>query len=66
MNNIIKKYFYESKSFSIKHEKYFNVYEKLLSRFRDKEITLVEIGIHNGGSLHIWKKYLLKQKILSY
>ena len=64
MNNIIKKYFYESKSFSIKHEKYFNVYEKLLSRFKDKEITLVEIGIHNGGSLHIWKKYLPKAKII--
>ena len=35
-----------------------------MSRFRDKEITLVEIGIHNGGSLHIWKKYLPKAKII--
>ncbi len=64
LSDLIKKYFYESDNFSIKHEKYFSVYEKLLSRFKDKEITLVEIGIHNGGSLYIWKKFLPKAKII--
>ena len=64
LNNLIKKYFYESNNFSIKHEKYFSVYEKLLSRYKDKEITLVEIGIHNGGSLYIWKKFLPKAKVI--
>ena len=64
MNNLIKKYFYESDHFSIKHEKYFSVYEKLLSKFKDKEITFVEIGIHNGGSLYIWKKFFPKAKII--
>lgn len=64
MDNLIKKYFYESDHFSIKHEKYFDVYEKLLSKFKDKEITFVEIGIHNGGSLYIWKKFLPKAKII--
>ena len=51
MENIIKKYFYESEYFSIKHEKYFTVYEKILSKYRDKEIIFVEIGVKDGGSL---------------
>lgn len=32
-------------------------YEKLFSRFRDKQITLVEIGVRGGASIQLWKKY---------
>ena len=27
------------------------------SKFKDKNITFVEIGVYNGGSLKIWKNY---------
>tara|TARA_Y100000389_G_scaffold204076_1_gene254843 strand:- start:157 stop:969 length:813 start_codon:yes stop_codon:yes gene_type:complete len=49
--------FYGSKKKSIKWQKYFKVYEKLFSKYRNKKITFVEIGILDGGSLEIWKKY---------
>ena len=49
--------FYQSKKRSLKWEKYFPIYENLLSKYKNKKITFVEIGILNGGSLEIWKKY---------
>jgi hypothetical protein len=52
--------FYSSKNRSIKWKKYFSVYEKLFEIYRNKEITFVEIGILDGGSLEIWKKYFGK------
>ena len=52
----IKKLFDESSLASIKHEKYFTTYSELLSPYKNKDITFVEIGVHNGGSLEIWKK----------
>ena len=33
-------------------------YEKLLAPFRDREITLLEIGVGTGGSLEAWREYL--------
>lgn len=50
-------YFYESNNRSIKWKKYFPIYEELFSKFRNKKITFIEIGILDGGSLEIWKKY---------
>lgn len=36
---------------------YFEVYEEYLEKYRDKEINILEIGIHRGGSLQMWKEY---------
>jgi cephalosporin hydroxylase len=38
---------------------YFYVYDRLFTEFLDKgaPVTLLEIGVQNGGSLEIWKKY---------
>ena len=52
------KLFKESKYYSTKHIKYFKNYDEILFSYKDKEITFVEIGILNGGSLSIWKKFL--------
>jgi hypothetical protein len=41
--------FYESPHFRGKHTSYFEVYEELLNNYINKEITLVEIGVNNGG-----------------
>jgi hypothetical protein len=53
--------FKNSENFSAKHFKYFDVYENLLRKFCNKDITFVEIGVQNGGSLEIWKKYFSKK-----
>lgn len=42
---------------SIKHASYFGVYDDLLTRFRGHPITFVEIGVLNGGSLHMWRRF---------
>jgi GT2 family glycosyltransferase len=36
---------------------YLNEYDRLFSGYRNKPISLLEIGIQNGGSLEIWSKY---------
>ncbi len=36
---------------------YLHIYERVLSRLRDRKVNLLEIGIQNGGSLDIWAKY---------
>jgi cephalosporin hydroxylase len=41
-----------------KWEHYFDAYERHLSRFRGRAVTLVEIGIYSGGSLPMWRAYL--------
>ena len=51
------KYFKSSKYFSGKHKNYFQIYENLFSKFRNKNITFVEIGVLSGGSLFMWRKY---------
>jgi hypothetical protein len=42
---------------SIKHSSYFQVYEEVLSKYRNRSITFVEIGVLGGGSLFMWKKF---------
>jgi Methyltransferase domain len=42
---------------SIKYDSYFQVYEQVLGQYVGKEITFVEVGIYNGGSLFMWREY---------
>jgi len=58
LNNLeIYKAFLKSPYLSIKYSDYFQVYEELLSPYRNKEITFVEVGILNGGSLFMWRDF---------
>lgn len=50
-------FFLKSKYHSVKHYKYFQVYDDLFSKFINKKIIFVEIGILNGGSLEIWRNF---------
>ena len=34
--------------------------KKLFSKYRDKKITFVEIGVLSGGSLFMWRNYFGK------
>ena len=36
---------------------YFPIYERHFSRFRNHNVTLIEIGVAAGGSLQLWKRY---------
>lgn len=56
-NNEIYKHYKASQYLSIKHSSYFQVYEELLAKYRNKKITFVEIGVFNGGSLFMWRSY---------
>jgi len=53
----IKELFAKSKNYSSKWKKYFDVYDENLNHYRGKNITFVEIGIFNGGSLKVWKEF---------
>jgi hypothetical protein len=61
MNNFIRKKFDESAYSSTKHSSYFHAYEKLFSKYVNKKITFVEVGILNGGSLFMWREYFGKE-----
>tara|TARA_B100000035_G_C20930004_1_gene522603 strand:- start:51 stop:908 length:858 start_codon:yes stop_codon:yes gene_type:complete len=61
----IYKLFENSKKYSIKWSSYFQVYEKIFSKYKNKKIKFVEIGVANGGSLFMWQKYFgRKAKII--
>ena len=36
---------------------YFDIYDEHFSRFRGKDVTVLEIGVASGGSLEMWKAY---------
>lgn len=36
---------------------YFEIYEQYFSRFRGKEVHVLEIGVYSGGSLEMWSQY---------
>lgn len=56
--NDLEKYFHNNTDKLIhKWLHYFDVYDRHFSRFRNKEIIIVEIGVYQGGSLQMWKRY---------
>jgi hypothetical protein len=36
---------------------YFPIYERHFARFRNQSIVFIEIGVQEGGSLQLWKRY---------
>jgi hypothetical protein len=40
-----------------KWEHYFPIYEKYLSPWRNKSLTFIEIGVSQGGSLQMWRRF---------
>ena len=55
------KAYLESPYRSLKHSTYFSSYDYCFSKFKGKPITFVEIGVLNGGSLLMWRKYFGEQ-----
>ena len=56
--NDLKKYFENNNKKNIhKWLHYFDIYEENFSKYRNKKITILEIGVFRGGSLSMWQKY---------
>jgi 23S rRNA U2552 (ribose-2'-O)-methylase RlmE/FtsJ len=53
--------FHKSPFLSLKHINYFKIYENILTKYKKKKIIFVEIGVLNGGSLFMWRKFLGKK-----
>ena len=49
------------KHVSLKYDTYFQTYEEIFSKYVEKEITFVEVGVLHGGSLFMWKEYFGKK-----
>lgn len=43
-----------------KYQHYFDVYDRYFNAYKNKKVTIVEIGISHGGSLQMWKRYFGK------
>tara|TARA_B100000035_G_C20954010_1_gene533289 strand:+ start:210 stop:1067 length:858 start_codon:yes stop_codon:yes gene_type:complete len=50
-----------SPELSTKNTDFFPTYSSLLSKYRNKRCTVVEIGVLDGGSLFMWRKWLGKE-----
>jgi len=55
--NKINELFNKSKFKSSKYSKYFKNYEDVLGKFKGKDVTIIEIGVQDGGSLKIWQEF---------
>lgn len=40
-----------------KLEHYFSIYDRYFNPYRDKPVKVLEIGVQEGGSLHLWKSF---------
>ena len=49
---------------TFKGKTYFDVYEKYLNKFREENITFLELGVRDCASLKVWKEYFPKAKIV--
>lgn len=58
MNDLLKVWEQHSGRGAFKVTSYIEPQDRHLSRFRDTEVSLLEIGVFFGGSLQIWRDYL--------
>lgn len=56
--NDIEKFFRNNNGRLInKWHHYFDVYDRYFSKYRGKEVVVLEIGVFQGGSLQMWRDY---------
>ena len=53
--------FFSTPKLSIKNDTYFDAYEFIFNSYIGKPITFIEVGVFNGGSLHMWREYFGEQ-----
>jgi len=57
MNDLETYFNQNTKRVIYKWSHYFEVYDRHFSKYRGKDIVILEIGTFNGGSLQMWKEY---------
>jgi hypothetical protein len=57
MNDLEKYFNANTKRRIFKWHHYFEIYDRHFSKFRNREINILEIGVLHGGSLQMWKDY---------
>ncbi len=57
MNDLRKFYENNTNKNLNKWKHYFEIYDENFSKYRNKKITLLEIGVFRGGSLKMWQNY---------
>ncbi|OAV72390.1 hypothetical protein Barb6_01159 [Bacteroidales bacterium Barb6] len=61
----LKELFYNNQGRLIhKWTSYFPVYERYFEQYKNRPVTILEIGVFHGGSLQMWKKYFGKKAII--
>lgn len=53
----LKDLFYLSPKSTDKWSRYFGVYQRYLEKYEGKNITFIEVGVQNGGSMEMWSKF---------
>ncbi len=43
---------------------YLPIYERYLEKYRGTDVKMLEIGVYEGGSLHLWREYLGPRAII--
>ena len=68
MKDTLVKLFEEKKYSTDKNttHSYLPIYDKLFSRFKDKEINMLEVGVADGGSIELWNDYFTKATIFGF
>ncbi|WP_291403742.1 class I SAM-dependent methyltransferase [Daejeonella sp.] len=57
MNDLENYFRLNDKRLIHKWNHYFEVYDRHFSKYRNKDIVILEIGVSHGGSLQMWKDY---------
>lgn len=57
MNDLEKYFFFAEHNPTLKLLHYFEAYDRFFSKYRGKDVTILEIGVYRGGSTHMWKNY---------
>ena len=64
--NNLNDYSYKFGTDKESHHSYISgFYESAFAKYKDKKITILEIGIYNGGSAALWSRYFTQAKILA-
>ncbi|MCI9489913.1 MAG: class I SAM-dependent methyltransferase [Dorea sp.] len=57
LNNLGKYFFYKKHRIINKWMHYFEAYERFFMKYKNKDLSILEIGVFKGGSLQMWKNY---------
>lgn len=68
LNDLERFFFRETHRPLTKWMHYFEAYDRFFSRYRGKDVVILEIGVFKGGSLQMWKDYFktLDNKVRIY